>query len=436
MIATFVFALLQAVGYFSLPYAARLVDTGKYITLAENSTFTREFVTGSRAWGYSLVLQIFGVNSSNVDYLDPEEPLHNSPAANRVYVFQEVIHIISWAVLAFFTGRMYQSYFGMAAVWLVYAVGSSNPVVYWNRMIMSESLTISLMVVLMGLGLWVLENPRSLLRYLVILPLAFYWVNLRDTNIMLILGIAVIVFVAGVVYKNWRAAFLAILLFGIYFTANFTFEKSQRWIMPLANVVFQRILPDSRALAFWENQGMPVNQALLDLTGQWSCSNNCAFNNSNELRANWDWHVDNGRPVYMRYLITNLYHSISTPIFNVHLIFSDFLKPPPWPDYHPPVPEWLTLILYWNGSPWILLATMTMGFILVVRMKERPGLALFLGIFVLAYPHWFLVYHGDTMEIPRHALALNIQMTLCFWIFLLACLEWYFYQREIKNAVL
>ena len=48
---------------------------------------------------------------------------------------------------------------------------------------------------------------------------------------------------------------------------------------------------------------------------------------------------------------------------------------------------------------------------------------LVIGLNILVFPHYFIIWHGDVMGIFRHVLTVSIQFYLGMWILLLFMLD-------------
>jgi hypothetical protein len=57
--------------------------------------------------------------------------------------------------------------------------------------------------------------------------------------------------------------------------------------------------------------------------------------------------------------------------------------------------------------------------------RSSPLWAVPLTMILLVYPHAFLVWHGDAMELGRHAVQAGIQFHLGLWLLGLLALDYY-----------
>jgi hypothetical protein len=110
--------------------------------------------------------------------------------------------------------------------------------------------------------------------------------------------------------------------------------------------------------------------------------------------------------------------------------------PPEW--FKSPLPEKLEEILYpqifhqtgkledaapkdlWKLSLW--LALVVISSIAALRTKRAEALVP-LAMIALAYPTSLLVWHGDAMEILRHALKIGIGLRLATWLLICIALD-------------
>ena len=95
------------------------------------------------------------------------------------------------------------------------------------------------------------------------------------------------------------------------------------------------------------------------------------------------------------------------------------LKPPIWQ-------KALGRVFFHKIAVWLVITALVS--LLLLRKRPRrvfpwllPPVLLF-----LAYPLMFVVWHGDAMEIARHALGLSLQARIGIFLFLGLCLELFF----------
>ena len=78
-----------------------------------------------------------------------------SGSATGFIALQSLLAVAAWGVLAFTVGRLVPAgWRRVVAVWVVLAFASSTPIALWNRSVLSESLSLSLLALLVAAVIW------------------------------------------------------------------------------------------------------------------------------------------------------------------------------------------------------------------------------------------------------------------------------------------
>jgi hypothetical protein len=437
LVALYLLAIL--INLRSFPYATWGGDTDDYLYMAEKPISNPEFYAGPRPWATSLLYKILGAGKEIETFTAENGVVRGSPNATAVMLAQTLIHALSWIALAWMAASMLSTAWMRAVLLGLILAISLCPAVYaWNRILMSESLSISLMVLLIALWLWGLKGWQWH-KVILVCAVSLLWVFTRETNVYIILGMAILLLLVGLIQKNQRVC-LAIAIFYLLAVAasSSLSDLRNRWATPLANVIFQRILPDSQALAYFQAQGMPSGAEILALQGQYSCANNCTFFKEAQYAPFRQWLLANGRRVYLGYLLTNLPHSLTAPLADLADLTGSSLKLSQPQAYIPPLPTWFSNILYFQGFG---AALFWAAFLLAIPVlvfqvwKFNPAVFAVLVLLLMAYPHAFLIYHGDSMGISRHAIQFNIQVRLTFWLLCAILLDWLLNPAMHKSGI-
>lgn len=143
---------------------------------------------------------------------------------------------------------------------LVLALGLTRPVTSFDSVLLSESLAISLTVVLAAFALRFAARPTSRTA-IVVFVLGALWGMTRQMDALL-LGLAAVVIAvvgAGQAYRRvtWRlaAGFLAVALVGLLLASS----TSQIQQYNTAQILVRRVLPDPERTRWFEDRGMPDN---------------------------------------------------------------------------------------------------------------------------------------------------------------------------------
>jgi len=138
-------------------------DTQSYDDASHLPLFSVAFLAGQRALFTPLVWKI----------------LRNHEA---IVLFQLAFSIVSWSTLAFGIAAMVRSrWVKLLALWLVFGLSLSTPITEWDHYLLSDSLSISLLALLAGIALLMLQRPTWIgLGTAIVVALA--WTMTRDTN--------------------------------------------------------------------------------------------------------------------------------------------------------------------------------------------------------------------------------------------------------------
>jgi hypothetical protein len=217
----------------------------------------------------------------------------------------------------------------------------------------------------------------------------------------------------------YLAAGLAIIFGFNVFSANL----GRRWVFPFQNVLAGRILTDRNATHYFARCGMPVTPALTRLAGGKANSEDRAFYNDPDLEGYRVWLKDNGKSCYIRWLFSRPVISLIQPLhdFEKLIVFENIGKF--FSRKYSPIHHWfIAKIVYPDRYLYFLWIATTC--ILIVALwkkawKYNKLWIVYITLNLLVYPHLFIVWHGDTWGIDRHALSVSVQFILCWWIMVL-----------------
>ena len=232
----------------------------------------------------------------------------------------------------------------------------------------------------------------------------------------------------GLVRKHYRT--LLVLSFSIVVMLVINSHLSSlyglpRWALPLAEGITKRILPVPEYLDYFSSQGMPVTPELMALSGRWAHSDNFAILNNLKLRKFSNWLFKDGRTIYAKFLVAHPIYTLTMPLLNIHdmlaVDFSNLI-----PGYEPALPVIANELFFPIGWFWIFLAisVLLFGFILWnSRLEGSRVFWLIVLFFVFSIPYLYLAWHGDALDLERHAAIVNIQFHLGIWLLLIFYLD-------------
>ena len=300
----------------------------------------------------------------------------------------------------------------VAAAACVLAVGTSPHVTYWDRVIYSESLTITL-----GIAAFAALLGR---RPIAAAALLFLWVLNREANVPLA-AIPTAAFVLAAVRTRRRDLAVAAAIVWLAVTVGLVLHARnetgvavgdpglQTEIGPavdtltpnLAGVIEQRIVPHPDRLEFFEERGFRRSTSKPDLLLD------------PVVRA---WISERGQRTYALFLMTHPgYAALGPPVADLQQLLA-----PGQPlfvgsnttDHEPP---WLSLPAVLNDflMSHLLVALLASGLAVAVAMARRlyPGL-LAVALIATTWPHVLVVWHGSPIEHERHGIGAAVLLRL------------------------
>ena len=223
-----------------------------------------------------------------------------------ITIVQLCVSIICWGFFAQRAAGLCRSGKGKkAAVILSLGLGCIPNVTRWDGMIMSESLSISAALLLMGGVFWLTKpNPGKKWGWAPALCTAcgaLCYAQSRDSAVWSVILTAVLLLCINKVRTNRKVVFLlCILLAGICWST--VRNSGNRWQYPFENVLFNRIARDPQAEAFFISEGMPTPSRIGELYGVEHMMGSELFN-SEEMAPLREWILSDGLYTYIKYML-------------------------------------------------------------------------------------------------------------------------------------
>jgi hypothetical protein len=389
--------------------AKETADTPSYLRVAGEVFLSKEFWANARPPMFPLLLKVY--------------------AADKIKVasFQTAFSIFAWGVLALSLAYSLKGWLRPIGFGLILALSLDRHITGWDVVMLTESLSISLLVLFLAAWLWLLRS-WSWGKVVVLSLVAFPWAFTRDTNGWILLMIAGLILLGVLFFKASKRYLAVAFVFALIFAlSNLSANRGHRWVFPFQNVLAQRILPDQQAVTFFADCGMPVTPQLLDLAGGFANSEDRAFYLDPALESYRTWLYANGKSCYMRWLFSRPLTSLREPWtdFARLLTFEDVSSFYPQ-RYEPLLPWYAERILYPRDAALWLWGLTTFAALVAVwkkAWKVNKAWVVFIGLCLLIYPHLFIVWHGDVLGMDRHALTVSLQFVLSFWLFGILLLE-------------
>lgn len=361
-----------------------------------------------------------------------------------IVAFQFGFSLFCWGILASELARSLRRPLlrvgGFAAI---LAFGGSTPIIVWERVLLSESLSISLSAAMIAAALrssrewtwrrgtlfmvitvlwgftrqtnsWLLAVAAALL-----VPLAFTWSRQRRA-VLLFAGVLLAVFLLNDWLPDLARRFRSA---GPDAKASEEPDISQRWIYPLLNVFAQRVLTRPEAVEWFAARGMPQSPALRRQAGGWAST---GFYEDPALREFLRWFALHGRSTYVRYLCSRPLATIEESLAAVYpIVVAPIATDAPPKDFVPlltgPLAE-STYPVRWALLSWTAAAMMATLVGAVAWRADRRWLVP-AGLILLAYPHAAIIWAADAMDLGRHAVQMNVQLRLGMYLAMLFAVD-------------
>lgn len=344
----------------------------------------------------------------------------------RIVLVQELFAFGAWLALAASLARLLPAGWPrFAAAPMVMAYAFSGDVLFWNRVILSESFSISFAVLWMAAAAWVGADGRrpvperclaAASLAVVSLPFAFC----RDVNAYL-LPLAVVPAAAALARRGLRPLFAAVCLsLALIVSLSLANAASnRRHLAPLMNVIGRRILPDAEAARFFRERGLPESPSM---KGKYW------FQMPDWGRLDGFFTGEAGA-VYVRFLLTHPRYVLRPLAADRAEIFDQRVVPWPWegpptedifsyaraPGKNP-VYDLMGRLSAPKGALFLALAAVWAALgaaALAARGREllrEPAFVLLATMTAAALVNILVSYHGDAAEVARHCLVGSIML--------------------------
>ncbi len=394
----------------SIDRPRELADTVAYLRISGQPIIGERFWADARPFVFPLLLKIAQQDTS------------------LTAAIQLGLSILAWGVLAFMVSRNLQSFIlRPIAFGLILAFSLDRHIAGWDFVMMTESLSISLFVLFLALGIWLLESWRPQKAAALVLS-GFLLAFTRDTNAWLLMMLAGLILLAVLLKWTSRQAIVLVISFGVIFVLNLLdANRGLRWVFPLGNLIGQRVLPDESAVEFFKDCRMPVSPTLMELAGQFANTQERAMFEDPELGPFRTWLMDDAPGCYSRWLLAD-------PIRSTNAVFQEFDRLVAFTEvdkyfsraYDPLMPVRLGKLLYPERLAiwiWVLTSLAALAAIWKRLWSENLLWSAFVCLNMLVFPHLYLTWHGDAMAPERHALSVGVQLYLSFWVLILLLVE-------------
>ncbi|MFL5952743.1 MAG: hypothetical protein ACJ76I_01360 [Gaiellaceae bacterium] len=387
--------------------AAVFGDAGEYLRVARLSLFSAQFSTEHKPVGYPLILKVFGEWQEAVVWM------------------QLLVSVASWLFLAaVIIGRVPTRFGSLAAGIVLLGFSCAWPVSQWDTVLLTESLSVSFFVILIGIGVLCAERPRRT-RLACLFATALAFSSLRDVNG--VIAAVMLLLVAASLFRGLRPGVVAYIA-----TAAATCmllvvatSSSSRWQVLIADQIDKRVMLDPVALAFFRERGMPAHRDLSAVLYSDTRSPSVPFNAAATLRRDprlayfLPWFMEHGNETYKSYLLHNPAASIGVPTRRFPLILSDAGLDTYRASGFRALPTVVEHLVYPSSGRNMILLELSMGGFALLGVSRRiftRSWVLPLGLMLSGLPLAIFVWDGEPSEVPRHALLVGVGSRLGLWL--------------------
>jgi hypothetical protein len=378
-------------------------DSQVYVDAASAPVWSLDLLAARGPFGFSLLVKLCASN------------------LRAVVVVQSLGFVAAWVFLAATVGGLARRRAVAASAFAaVLAIGASAPVVQWNAFITTESMSLSLLCVVIACGLRVAAGARGpAVAGLAVALVA--WGFTRDTNATIAGLVGVLLLVVAVARPAWRRVGALVGAAGIAVAVAATTlahaADPPRWFWPVTETIVLRYLDEPDAVDYLAARGMPLDERTWRLKEAYFVEHVPLEDRTgyHDLRA---WLEADGRDAFVGYLLSHPVWTLREPFVD-----RDRLLAPTVGSYarvHRVVPpgvyEWTRVVGFPAVPGAVGVATLAAIAALVglgVRRRDEPGVVAVVGlVLTLAVAGYYAAWHGDALEIDRHALTAAVQLRL------------------------
>jgi hypothetical protein len=376
-------------------------DSDQYARVAAHPLWSRGFLAGEKPFVLPLLWKLL-----------PGPAVHVSP--NLVYgdivpalMGQVVVSIACWTVLALVIARSLR-HFGarVLAVTAILGFSCSMGITQWDHTLISESLSLSLLALLIAAALVLMQRPSGLTVTLA-LGAMFLWAFTRDTNALFV-AIAGPLLALVLARRGWMRLALPLAVGALVLAGagRTTAELAARGGLPTRNVMVFKLATDPQFERYFVAHGMPNQPGLAQRLGQ--RPPNLYFTDRRLVQFR-RWFARSGERTYDEWLLSHPGKLFGPPLRS----FGRLYTPKPselavYRDYRPlprVLPAWVDPLFFPGSSAGLaaLLALAVAGLAFacargrVTRLDAVP-----LAFLAATLPVAIFIWHGDAAELDLH----------------------------------
>ena len=363
-------------------------------------------------------------------------------------VVQTLLYALAYLLAALAVCRIFsQRESRLIVSLLVLSIGIEPRFALWTTHILSESLSMTLAVISVLCWWWFSAAPgRGRLHLAGASTIA--WLTVRDSNVPPWLAVGVPALLLASLW--WRSAdhslrramrVWGVVTLVVCVGVTLTQSANGRNRYATINNVGSRVLPEPRITQWFQDQGMPVDQALLSRTGSNSFNNNWDMLTSPDLQTFRDWADASGQRVmlesYARFAphwVAELYDDLPLLLGSDQTSYDAFGVAKRLPDavtgqINGPTSRAGLLV-------WTLLSAAGLT---LAALRRRRVQAVVLGLaLVSTFVDLYMAYVGDSVEVQRHMVGplarMALIMVICVGVGADAAIEWLRTSRAARGS--
>jgi hypothetical protein len=382
-------------------------DSFLYLRAARAPVWSRDFLAGPGAFGFLLLAKLCARN------------------LRAIVVVQSLIAVGAWTFLATSVCHVLRA---NAAKWVallgILGVGLAPGILQWNAMITTESLSMSSLCAVLGCGIRLVDRgSRRDLAWFVAAMAAFAYT--RDTNALVVGGVGVVAIVCAI-RSELRVRAVVIGVAGIVLVSSATAlanaAEPPRWYWPLAETTAVRLLADADATRYLVDHGFPWDPEMATLPQRYIYIYDPVRTGAS-FAAFRAWVRDDGRRVYLDYLVSHPGWALRKPFADRDAFFGAG-EVEVYGRVYGNRPGGLYTVIGAAAVPtspvlgevWAAAAAIALV-VLLVRRRVRPAVAGAIALAgIVAVAGFYAAWHGDALEVHRHALSAAVQLRIVVWI--------------------
>ena len=455
ILLTLLFIVGRITAYGPMNDSVAAHDTESYFAAAAADFPSIAFFEQMRSATLPLLIKILNPSLEHTililsePFFGTEPKLAVQPGTETIILFQTILSITAWIFfILILCSRLNHAISKALLTGILYFFAFVPQIADWDSILLSESLSFSLFLVMMGI--LVILQPKIIRKsfHASDLPLILFfflisalWLFTRDTNAYFIAFLAIIFLLTALI--SWirnksfpiTAILLAILLGGIFVFQQHTFKKSERWLLPFLNNMSANVFPYSERTAFFEKRGMPVNEEILSQSG--SAEYNHLYAQTEFIK----WAKEDGLAAYSAFLIDMPLWSVLQVYSNLDLFFEENLQPFFFGDAGEK-PHWADAIgnlLHPLSAATILIDLLLLFILIQIALLKNDAatwnwtafcLLLFAGGILLMA----LSCLGEVRSIWRHVLCGVFPLRLVLWILIIVILDQVFGMKSMADT--